>query len=182
MSLKLSTSVTESYAFISRYDDAISLGPEPDLGPAPERTDGESDESLKARAEAWAAPLKAWERPLNVARETGDYSPVTTSGIRPLFFKLRPVTVSQWGRLDAYLDRLPQSAQLQLVFRCAVIGLDGEVPMPALDKSMSRAVDKAFPDLGPIMPECFVDLFARHERVISEVAFHVYSLRRPPGN
>ena len=54
--------------------------------------------------------------------------------------------------------------------------------MAALDKSMSRAVDKAFPDLGPIMPECFVDLFARHERVISEVAFHVYSLRRPPGN
>ena len=175
MSLKLSTSVTESYAFISRYDDAISLGPEPDLGPAPERADGESDEAFKARADAWAAPL-------NVARETGDYSPVTTSGIRPLFFKLRPVTVSQWGRLDAYLDRLPQSAQLQLVFRCAVIGLDGEVPMAALDKSMSRAVDKAFPDLGLIMPECFVDLFARHERVISEVAFHVYSLRRPPGN
>ena len=89
MSLKLSTSVAESYAFISRYDDAINLGPEPDLGPAPERADGESDESFKARADAWAAPLRAWERPLNVARETGDYGPVTLPGVRPLLFKLR---------------------------------------------------------------------------------------------
>ena len=180
MSLKLSTSVADVFGFISRFDSAMTLPPEPDLGPEPERADGESVESFTARAEAWAAPLKAWERPLEVARATGDYTPITSATIRPTIFKMRPITVSQWGRLDAHTANMTRHQRAQLIFRVVVVGLDGDVPMEAHDKKMARAVDKSYPDLGPIQPEAFVDLFK--EKFIDEVAIHVRSRRFPSGN
>ena len=38
------------------------------------------------------------------------------------------------------------------------------------------------PDLGPIQPEVFVDLFTGAEKVIEEIAVHVIDRRKPSGN
>ncbi len=180
--IKLSASVAETFGFISRHDSAINLAPVPDVGMPPERGEGETVEAFKARFEAWRAPLTEWRRPLDVARETGDYTPILVEGARPTIFRLRQVPASLWAKLDGYTAGMHETQHAQLIFRVAVVGLDGEVPMAALDKKLAKAVDKAFADLGPIQPEAFVDLFTGHEEVIQEVATHVAQGRKPPGN
>lgn len=182
VSIKLSTSVAEPYGFISRHDSAISLGPMPDLGPQPVRAEGESDEAFKLRAEAWAAPIREWRRPLDVARETGDYTPILVDGAKPTKFRIRQIPASLWAKIDGHTAHLPDTQHAQLIFRVAVVGLDGEFPIEAMDKRYARAVDKAFADLGPIQPEAFVDLFTGAEKVIEEIAVHVIDRRKPSGN
>ncbi len=182
MSLKLSASVAEPYGFISRHDSAINIGPMPDPGEMPARLDGEKDDAYRARLEAWRAPLVEWRRPLDVARETGDYAPILVDGAKPTKFRLRQIPASLWAKLDGYTAHLPDTQHAQLIFRVAVVGLDGDIPMEAMDKKYARAVDKAFADLGPIQPEAFVDLFTGAEKVIDEIAVHVSERRRPSGN
>ena len=184
MSIKLHASVTETYGFISETDSAITLGPKPDLGPPPVRTPGESDDDFRRRAEAWAAPRVEWERPLLVARETGNYTPITSATERPLIFKMRQISMSQRGKVERYLSLLPDDALVEracLIFRFAVVGLEGDVPPMVHDRSMAPAVDKACPELGPIRPEAFLDLFTGREDVVVEVATHAWR-KSPPGN
>jgi hypothetical protein len=184
VSIKLHTSVTETFGFISETDSAITLGPKPDIGPNPVRAAGESDDDFRRRVEAWAAPRVEWERPLHVARETGNYTPITSATERPLIFKMRQISMSQRGKMERYLSSLPEDALLEracLIFRFAVVGLDGDVPMLVHDRGMAPAVDKAYPELGPIRPEAFVDLFTGREDVVVEVATHAWK-KSPPGN
>jgi hypothetical protein len=180
--IKLSASVAEPYGFISRHDSALNLGPVPDVGPFPVRADDESPEAFKARAEAWGAPIREWRRPLDVARETGDYTPILVEGARATVFRIRQIPASLWAKLDGYTAGMHETQHAQLIVRVAVIGLDGEVPIAALDKKYAKAVDKAFADLGPIQPEAFVDLLTGNEDVIQEIATHVVQGRKPPGN
>lgn len=182
MSLKLYTSAAAPYGFISRFDSALTIGPEPDVSNPPERRDGESDAAYKARVDVWAAPYVEWERPLKLARETGNYAPITAGNVQPLWFKLRQVPASLWAKYDRHADGMSNAQRAQLIFRIAVIGLDGDVPVEAYDKAMAPAVDRAFPDLGPIKPEAFVDLFTGHEMTIIEIAAHVRDRRHAPGN
>lgn len=183
MSLKLHTSLTEAYGFISRFDSAITLGPEPELGQPPPRLEGETAEAYRVRFDAWSAPYTEWERPLNLARATGNYTPITAPDVRPLWFRLRQIPMSMWAKIDRYTDGgMSDRERACLFFRVAVVGLDGDVPPMAHDKSMGPAVDKAYPDLGPIRTEAFVDLFTGHEAVVIEVATHVYERRKAPGN
>lgn len=178
MSLKLYTSIASDYAFISRFDSAIDLGPTPDVGEPPTRLDGESDAAFRARAEVWAAPVREWERPLTLARETGDYTKILKPGEAPTIFKLRQLTASTWAKIDRYVDGLSDRERAQLVVRCAVVGVEG---LP-LDKAHGPAVDKARPDLGPIRTEAFIDLFTGHDSTIVEIASHAYDRRKSPGN
>lgn len=185
MSLKLHTSVTSDYGFISETDTAITLGPKPDLGPPPVRNEGEADDVFRKRAEAWAAPRIEWERPLNLARETGNYAPITSATERPLIFKLRQIPMSARNKVERCLSAIPGDAVLEracLIFRFAVVALDGDVPMMAHDRSMLPAVDKSYPDIGPIRPPAFVDLFTGREDVVVEVATHAWTRSPPPGN
>lgn len=182
MSLKLHTSVADTYGFISRYDSAMTLGPEPELTDPPERKPGESDADYKARADAWAAPYVEWERPLKLARETGNYTPITAPDVKPLWFKLRQVPASLWAKYDRHAEGLSNAQRAQLIFRIAVVGLDGDVPMEAYDKKVAPAVDRTMSDLGPIRPEAFVDLFTGHEHTIIEIAAHVRDRRHAPPN
>lgn len=182
MSLKLHTSVAEVYGFISRFDTALTIGPEPEIGDPPTRREGEDDVAFKARADEWARPYVEWERPLKVARETGNYAPITNAEIKPMWFKLRQVPASLWAKYDRHADGMSNAQRAQLIFRLAVVGLDGDVPMQAYDKSMAPTVDRTFADLGPIRPEAFVDLFTGQEAVIVEIAAHVRDRRHAPGN
>lgn len=182
MSLRLSLSVAAPYEFVSRYDSAIDMGPTPEPGEAPTRADGESDESFQRRADEWAAPVKAWLKPLRVARETGDYAAILKPGGTPTRIKLRQVTASMWARLDGYTDRLNETRAQQLIFRAGVMGVTGDVPAEIYGV-MAPAKDPEFPDLGDIMSPAFVDAFTGQERVIFEVASHLLEVRRkPPGN
>lgn len=182
MSLKLSTSVAEVYGFISRHDSAINLPPPPEVGPMPERLDGEDDAAFKARADIWAAPINEWRRPLDVARETGDYAPILRPEVKPLIFRLRQITASRWAALDRYVAPLSNMEHAQLLFRLGVAGLDGDVPTHLYDKRYAEARDPRFEDLGAIRPECFVDAFTGHEKIIEEIARHLIAHRHAPGN
>lgn len=182
VSLKLATSVAEVYGFISRHDSAINLPPPPEVGPPPVQLDGEDAAAFKARADAWAAPINAWRRPLDVARETGDYGPILRADVRPMIFRLRQIPASKWAALDRYVAPMSNAEHAQLIFRVGVINLDGEVPIQLLDAKFAPARDPRFEDLGAIRPECFVDFFTGHERVIDEIARHLIAHRHAPGN
>jgi hypothetical protein len=182
VSLKLSISVAEPYGFISRFDSAITLPPPPDPGPPPERLDGEDDAAFKARADVWAAPINEWRRPLDVARETGDYAPILRADAKPTIFRLRQIVASRWAALDRYTAALANTEHAQLLFRVGVVGLDGDFPVMLLDRKYDPARDPRFEDLGPIRPECFVDAFTGAEKVIDEIARHLVAHRHAPGN
>jgi hypothetical protein len=182
VSLKLSISVAEPYGFISRFDSACSHPPPPDVGKRPAQLDGESDADYQARLDTWSAPINEWRRPLDVARETGDYAPILHVGAKPTIFRLRQITASRWAALDRYTAALANTEHAQLLFRVGVVGLDGDFPVMLLDRKYDPARDPRFEDLGPIRPECFVDAFTGHERIIEEIAFHLVAHRHAPGN
>ncbi len=184
--IKLALSLTEPYRVISRYDSAINLPPEPDA-PMPQRLDGESDDAFKARAEAWAAPIRAWGKPLRTARETGDYSALLVPGEVPTVFVVRQISATQWRALDAAIGRIDTLAANRtdaartaghLLVRYAVVQLEG-APASAV---FAPELDADFPALGPIQPPAFVDLFTGHERILMEIAEVIGERRYTPPN
>lgn len=180
MSVKLALTLAEPYRVISRYDSAINLPPEPAIGPRPDRKDGESDEEFRARAEAWAAPLREWGKPLRVARETGDYKPILKDGEQPTIFVLRQITATEWTAIDSALARVDGSrAAMLLLARIGVLRLEGDAPTAA---NLAPEVDAAFPELGKIQPPKFVDLFTGTERILLELAEVIVDRRHTPPN
>lgn len=184
--IKLALSLTEPYRVISRYDSAIDLPPEPN-DPMPQRADGESDEAFEARAKAWAAPIREWGKPLRVARETGDYSAILKAGETPTVFVVRQISATEWLTLDGALGRVEAKATGRteaaramghLLVRYAVLRLEG-APVAAM---FPPVVDPAFPELGPIQPTAFVDLFTGSERILMEIAEVVGERRHTPPN
>lgn len=207
--IKLALSLTEPYRVISRYDSAIDLPPEPN-DPMPQRTDGESDEAFEARAKAWAAPIREWGKPLRTARETGDYSAILKAGETPSAFIVRQVTATEWAKIDAASGRLQARIYNEVVQAQYVAGMPDEMIAEMMrDASrrfaralghllvryavegienapaaatFARAEDPAFPELGPIQPTAFVDLFTGSERILMEIAEVVGERRHTPPN
>lgn len=184
--IKLALSLTEPYRVISRYDSAINLPPEPDA-PMPERIDGEGDDAFKVRAEAWAAPIREWGKPIRTARETGDYSALLVPGEVPTVFVVRQISATQWRALDAELGRVEAQAAnridatraaAHLLLRYAVIRLEG-APAAA---TFAPEVDKDHAVLGPIQPTAFVDLFTGNDRILMEIVQVIGERRHTPPN
>ena len=184
--IKLALSLAEPYKLISQYDSAIDLPPEPNA-PMPRRAEGESDEAFKARAEAWAAPIREWGKPLRTARETGDYSAILKPGEVPTLFVIRQITSSEWLKLDAATARIIAKAggedagraAAYLLVRYAVLRLEGSAPPAA---ALTPAVDADHPELGAIQPAAFIDLFTGNDRIILEIASVVGERRHTPPN
>lgn len=184
--IKLALSLTEPYRVISRYDSAINLPPEPDA-PMPRQADGESDDAYKLRAEAWAAPIREWGKPLRTARETGDYSALLVPGEAPTVFVVRQISATQWRTLDAEIGRVEAQAANRtdaaraagyLLVRYAVIRLEGAPP----SATFALEVDKDHAVLGPIQPTAFVDVFTGNERILMEIASVIGERRHTPPN
>lgn len=184
--IKLALSLAEPYRLISRYDTAIDLPPEPSA-PMPRRHADESDDAFKARAEAWAAPIREWGKPLRTARETGDYAAILKPGETPTYFVIRQISASEWLKLDAALGRVRAKADDAedaarasgyLLVRFAVLRLENVPPAAAL----TPAVDAEHAELGPIQPAAFVDLFTGNDRILMEIAEIVGERRHTPPN
>ena len=187
--IKLALSLAEPYKLISRYDSAINLGPEPKLPPPPERAADENLEAFEARAQAWAAPAREWGKPLRVARQTGDYSAILKPGETPTIFVVRQIPASEWLKLDAAIAKVeaqhadqPETlmrASFYMICRYAVIRVEGAAPPEA---TMAAAVDPDFPEIGPIQPVAFADLFTGNDRILREIAEVVVERRHTPPN
>ncbi len=184
--IKLALSLTEPYRVISRYDSAISMPPEPDA-PMPRQADGELDDAFKLRAEAWAAPIREWGKPLRTARETGDYSALLVPGEVPTVFVVRQISATQWRVLDAELGRVEAQAAhgtdatraaAHLLLRYAVIRLEGAPP----SATFALEVDKDHAVLGPIQPTAFVDVLTGNERILMEIVSVIGERRHTPPN
>ncbi len=184
--IKLALSLAEPYRLISQHDTALDLPPEP-TAPMPRQAADESDEAFAVRAKAWAEPIRAWGKPLRTARETGDYSALLKPGETPTIFVIRQISASEWLRLDAALGRVRAKADDAedaarasgyLLVRYAVLRLENAPPAATLP----LAVDPDHPELGPIQPVAFVDLFTGNDRILMEIAAVVGERRHTPPN
>lgn len=177
--IKLALSLTEPYRVISRYDSAIDLPPEPADVPMPDRLDDESAEDYGKRLLAWSAPVREWLRPIRVARETGDYTPILKAGELPTVFVVRQISATEWVALENAMGRLEGNrAKFHLVCRYAVLRMEG-APAAA---NFAPEPDKAFPELGPILPTRWVDLFTGAEKILMEIAEIVVERRTASPN
>jgi hypothetical protein len=100
-------------SLVREYDLVWSQDPALD---APVREHEESDD-------AWNERNAAWEKRLNVARETGDWSGVLKPGQQPTVFQCRRIRTDYWRRLQAEFGESGVIEATLTAVRLAVYGI-----------------------------------------------------------
>lgn len=115
-----------------------------------------------------------WKRKLAIARETGDYAPVTKQGERLAFFHVKPIRPSIMRKLSHMLNDDTPMVFWSTVFRLAIDSIENVEGLPKIE----RVNDS---HLGSIATEAIVDaLDLISPSLVNEIAVAAFERSSAP--